>query len=97
MNREKQKTDMLTPPDDDAFFPFSEEADRLQRYCKLPLHTGTARIDVHGDLSHPFAQAKRFIRQASGDAGADPSEEEFAASFLVPATGNCVLFMHFRR
>jgi hypothetical protein len=79
--------------DQSAFFPFVEDADRLERYCKLPLHSGVGSIAVHGDPNHPIAQMARQIRKASGITDPEPTPAEFAASFLVPATGNCVVLL----
>jgi hypothetical protein len=74
-----------------AFFPFSEDADRLERYCKLPLHSGVGIVMSQGDSTHPLIEMFRQAREAIGIIGPDPAKQQFAASFLVPATANCLL------
>lgn len=74
-----------------ALFPFELDADWLQRYCKLPLHSGVGRVDQHGNPNHPLAEMSRLIRKGTGQT--DPISNEFVVSFLVPATGNLRIFL----
>jgi hypothetical protein len=75
-------------------YPFCDDADRLTRYCKLPLHCGVGRVTQHGDRSHPIAQLVRKMREATGEQEAEPDEQDIAAEFVVPATGNCLGLLH---
>src|SRR6185437_4145682 len=75
-----------------AIFPFIEDLDRLERYCKLPLHSGIGQIAGHGDPNHPLTVAFSRAREAMGDSRPDPTEQPFAASFLIPGTRNWLLF-----
>ncbi|HTU21404.1 MAG TPA: hypothetical protein VMG10_25425 [Gemmataceae bacterium] len=79
--------------DQQAIFPFSAEADTLQRYCKLPLHSGVGKVTSHGSLNHPLTEVFRRAREAMGKTLPDLAEQPFTASFLVPANDNCLLFL----
>jgi hypothetical protein len=74
-------------------YPFQEEAERLERHCKLPLHFGTGRVTSQHDADDPLQQAFRHWQRVSGCQTPQASEVEFAASCLVPATGNCLIFL----
>jgi hypothetical protein len=77
--------------DNAALCPFLDDADWLQRYCKLPLHTGVGTVRQHGDPNSQFAQMARRVRQANGNP--EPAPAEFAADFFVPSSGNCRIFL----
>ncbi len=77
-----------------AIFPFLEDFDTLQRFCKLPLHSGIGKVVSHGNPNPPLAEVPRQVREAMGKTQAEPAEQDFRASFLVPATGNSLLFLH---
>jgi hypothetical protein len=79
--------------DESPLFPFAKESEDLQRHCKLPLHSGVGSIGAHGDQNEPIAQMVRQIQQALGTSPRNEAEREFAGSFLVPATGNCLIFL----
>jgi hypothetical protein len=74
-------------------YPFQEEAGTLERYAKLPLHTGTGRIASQSDFDHPLEQAFRHWQDITGKRTPGPSDIEFAASCIVPATRNCLIFL----
>lgn len=74
-------------------YPLQEEAGRLERHCKLPLHTGTGRVENQADSHHPLQKAFRHWEHLSGRRSLSPSEVEFDASCLVPAAGNCLIFL----
>jgi len=74
--------------------PFHEEAVQLQRHCKLGLHTGTARV---GRISHNDNVLLNWFRQLRGNAGLpeeESAERTFGAGFVVPASGNALLFLN---
>lgn len=77
--------------DETSLSPFSDDAAWLLRHSKLPLHIGVGTVERHGNPDHPLAQMVHRFRQASGQP--EPAKAEFAASFLVPATGNCRVFL----
>ncbi len=79
--------------DNAPLYPFHEEAGRLERHCKLPLHLGVGRLVRHGDSSHPLSQMFEHFQRLSGKAVVRPSDVEFDASCIVPATGNCLIFL----
>jgi len=74
-------------------YPLDEEVGRLVRHCKLDLHAGSGRIAKHGDPSNVLSQIIEHFQRASGKHVVGPSEIEFAASCVVPAEGNCLLFL----
>jgi hypothetical protein len=73
--------------DETAVYPFTEDADRLLRYCKLPPHTGVGRVPHHGDPDHPLGQ----VFEQMGLSEQEPLDHELPATFRVPATGNCLI------
>ncbi len=79
--------------DHPPLYPFQEEAGRIERHCKLPLHTGIGGIENQADSLHPLQKAISHWQRVSGKRIVAPSEVEFNASCLVPATGNCLIFL----
>src|SRR4051812_42036620 len=79
--------------DETVLLPLGDDAAWLLRHCKLPLHTGIGTVGQHGDPDHPFARVIRDMRKATGQPEQDEAEAEFAAGFLVPAAGNCLIFL----
>jgi len=79
--------------DETAIFPFAADIEWLLRYCKPPLHVGVGKVDVHGDPENPVARMVRQTRQAMGQTDLVHADPEFAASFLVPPAGNCLIFV----
>jgi hypothetical protein len=75
--------------DETAVYPFTEDADRLLRYCKLPLHTGVGRVPHHGDPDHPLGQ----VFKQMGLSEQEPLDTELSATFLVPVSGNCLILL----
>jgi hypothetical protein len=76
-----------------APFPFADDTEWLLRHCKLPLHAGVGNVDRHGNAVDPLARMISKTRQAMGQANLEHTEPQFEASFLVPATGNCLVFL----
>src|SRR5690242_4111143 len=74
-------------------FPFQNDAERLERYCKLPLHIGVGRVASHGDPNHPLAQLYEHLRGLSGQTALNLAELRFDARFLMPATGNLLIIL----
>lgn len=79
--------------DKSPLYPFQEEAGRLERHCKLPLHIGTGRVESQTYSHHPLQKAFRHWERISGKRSLKPSDVDFNASCLVPATGNCLIFL----
>jgi hypothetical protein len=79
--------------DNAPLYPFQEEAGRLERHCKLPLHIGTGRLDTQADSGPPLQEAFQHWQRNFGNRTPKPSEVEFTASCLIPATGNCLIFL----
>lgn len=79
--------------DNSPLYPLHEEAGRLERHCKLPLHVGIGRLGSQADSGHPLQQAFQHWERLYGKRKPSPSEVEFNASCLVPATGNCLIFL----
>lgn len=79
--------------DNSPLHPLQEETGRLERHCKLPLHIGIGRVRSQADLHHPLQKAIQHWKRISGKRTLSPAEVEFNASCLVPATGNCLIFL----
>src|SRR4051794_2365567 len=77
-----------------TLFPFADETEWLLRHCKLPLHTGIGEVMRHGNPDDPVSRMVRRARQAMGQTDLEHAERQFEASFLVPAAGNCLVFLH---
>lgn len=73
--------------------PLHEEAEWLEQHCRLAVHVGRARLEKRSPSTHPFAQMFQHWQEFSGRKIVDQSEIEFDASFLVPAAGNCLIFL----
>lgn len=73
-----------------ALYPLGEDAARLLRHCRLPLHHGIGRIASHDDTDHSIASALKRLADQSALA---PSDSNFAASCLVPAASDCLIIM----
>jgi hypothetical protein len=69
-------------------FPFQDEAGRLERHCKLPLHVGTARLGRQ-DQDSPLEEA---LTQAGIVSALQPAYQ-FDACCIVPAAGNCLFLL----
>jgi hypothetical protein len=76
-----------------ALYPFNDRYFDLVRNAKLALHAGVGRIAHHGVLDDQSEPAFRQMRRLSVPTEPEPEDQEFACSFVVPATGNCLLFM----
>jgi hypothetical protein len=79
--------------DKSPLYPFQEEVGRIERHCKLPLHAGIGTIENHANSNHPLQQAFIHLNRVIGKRIVAPSEVEFNASCIVPATGNCLIFL----
>src|SRR4051794_17569095 len=79
--------------DDIPLSPFADDVAWLSRYCKLPLHTGVGKVAQHGSVDHPLSRLAQRMRQSTGQVDTQHAELEFAASFLVPPAGNCLVFL----
>src|SRR3954454_4094755 len=73
-----------------TLFPLADDAKWLLRHCKLPLHTGIGEVHRHGSPNNPLTRMVHLVRQANGQTDI---EHAFEASFLVPAAGNCLIFL----
>lgn len=77
--------------DDAVLYPFATEAEWLERYCKLPVHAGTGTVEEHGASDGRISLIVRRFEQTAGST--DNTQARFDASFVVPATGNCLIFL----
>jgi hypothetical protein len=57
------------------------------------LHIGTGRLASQSGSAYPLQQAVQYCKQIHGKQMPSPSEVEFNASCLVPATGNGLIFL----
>jgi hypothetical protein len=89
---DSKETAMLKRP----LYPFHEEAGWLEGHCKLPVHVGTARLGNEQPSSHPWLQMFEKWQEHSGQEAPPLSEIPFDADFMVPATGNCLIFLRNR-
>src|SRR5262245_30691078 len=60
---------------DEHLIPFGEDANWLLRYCKVPLHTGTGRVERHGSPNQPGSEVFRKIRELVGQP--EPANQNF--------------------
>ncbi len=74
-------------------YPLHEEADRIQRHCKLAVHVGTARLGKEEPSTDAMSLMFQHWQRSCGQVAIDKSEIEFDASCVVPASGNCLVFL----
>jgi hypothetical protein len=75
-------------------YPLHESAGFLVRHCKLLPLSGTGTVASHGDTSHPLVQMFKQAQQALGQLESASSEGTFDGTFLFPAAGDCLFFLH---
>jgi hypothetical protein len=78
-----------------TLYPLEDEQERLSRHCKLPIHFGQATIRrfARADEDHPFSKLLEEFRKRSPGIPC-VSQAQFDASFVVPAAGDCLIFLH---
>jgi hypothetical protein len=74
-------------------YPLQEEEERLARHCKLPLHFGKATIG--SQTEYPNDLPTELYKRSNPNAPS-LSDVEFDAAFLMPAAGDCLIFLQGR-
>jgi hypothetical protein len=81
--------------DEDAnLFPLQEEVARLTKDCKLKLHSGECDNVHQNDPSDPGWQLFAAFQQARQEDVELEPQRPFRASFVVPVSGDCLIFLH---
>ncbi|MBI3824077.1 MAG: hypothetical protein HY289_15520 [Planctomycetes bacterium] len=78
-----------------SLFPFDDDAGRIERHCKLPMHVGTARIGGQ-DVNGPLEDALDKVNALYGGRAPHVPNVEFQASYILPATGNSLFILRNR-
>src|SRR4051794_38969655 len=80
-----------------SIYPLSEYDQLLLKHAKLQPHAGTVTVMRHADpsdLTHPVVRAFMRFLTAQGQSTKKALNGPFAATFLVPATGNGLFFLN---
>ena len=77
----------------ELYYPLDGVSDYLIRHCKLAPHFGKGKVANHGPPDHLMPEAFKRFRELSGHTITSPSDFEFDATILHPATGSALILL----
>jgi hypothetical protein len=74
-----------------SLYPLHEEAEFLQKFCKLPLHVGKATLGSVPSQENPLSELYR----RSNPNTPVLKDIEFDTAFMMPVSGECLFFLRY--